>query len=246
MREAIDFCYYYAMHGRRDFLENGRALKSPTGETNIYKLEPRGIFVCISPWNFPIAIYLGQIVAALMAGNAVIAKPAEQTSLTGAYLANLISKAGVPSEVFTFLPGDGDLGAMLVDHQDVAGVTFTGSTEVAQSINISLAAKEGGITKLIAETGGQNAMIVDSSALTEQVIDDVVQSAFGSAGQRCSACRILYVQEDVFDKTVLMLQGAMAELNLGNPADIATDIGPLIDEQAYRHCLLYTSDAADE
>ena len=235
VREAIDFCYYYAMHGRRDFLENGRALKSPTGETNIYKLEPRGIFVCISPWNFPIAIYLGQIVAALMAGNAVIAKPAEQTSLTGAYLANLILKAGVPSEVFTFLPGDGDLGAMLVDHQDVAGVTFTGSTEVAQSINISLAAKDAGITKLIAETGGQNAMIVDSSALTEQVIDDVVQSAFGSAGQRCSACRILYVQEDVFDKTILMLQGAMAELKLGNPADIATDIGPLIDEQAYRH-----------
>ncbi len=235
VREAIDFCRYYARHGRRDFVEGGRSLRSPTGETNIYTLEPRGIFVCISPWNFPIAIYLGQIVAALMAGNAVIAKPAEQTSLTGFYLANLILKAGVPPEVLTFLPGDGDFGATLVDHPDIAGVAFTGSTVAAQSINRSLAAKEGGIAKLIAETGGQNAMIIDSSALTEQVIDDVVQSAFGSAGQRCSACRILYVQDEVLDKTILMLQGAMQELSVGSPVDISTDIGPVIDETALMH-----------
>ncbi len=235
VREAVDFCRYYALHGRRDFVEGGRSLKSPTGETNIYTLESRGIVVCISPWNFPIAIYLGQIVAALMAGNAVIAKPAEQTSLTGFYIANIILKAGIPPEVFTFLSGDGEFGATLVEHPDIAVVAFTGSTVAAQSINHSLTKREGEIAKLIAETGGQNAMIVDSSALTEQVIDDVVHSAFGSAGQRCSACRILYIQEDVFDKIILMLQGAMQELSVGNPIDISTDINPLIDETALMH-----------
>ncbi len=234
IREAVDFCRYYAMRGRRDFIEVGRSLKSPTGETNQYHLQSRGIFVCISPWNFPIAIYTGQIAAALMAGNSVIAKPAEQTSLTGFYIAELMHLAGVPPEVVTFMPGDGTLGAALVQHEDVAGVVFTGSTEVARSINRTLAEKEGAIAKLIAETGGQNAMLIDSSALTEQVIDDVVQSAFGSAGQRCSACRILYVQEDVADKTILMLQGALQELKIGNPAEISTDIGPLIDEEALR------------
>lgn len=233
VREAVDFCRYYAMYGRRDFIESGRNLTSPTGESNVYKLESRGIFICISPWNFPIAIYTGQIVAALMAGNSVIAKPAEQTSLTGYYIAQLILKAGVPSEAFTFLPGDGNFGAALVEHADIAGIAFTGSTAAAQSINKSLAAKTGGITKFIAETGGQNVMIVDSSALTEQVIDDVIHSAFGSAGQRCSACRVLYVQEDVYDKTVLMLQGAMQELKIGDPMDLSSDLGPLIDEQAY-------------
>ena len=232
VREAVDFCRYYAMRGMRDFIETGRSLKSPTGETNIYSLQPRGIFVCISPWNFPIAIYTGQIVAALMAGNAVIAKPAEQTSLTGFYIVRLMHEAGVPPEVLTLMTGDGRIGGALVQHPDVAGVAFTGSTEVAQSINRALAEKEGAIAQLIAETGGQNAMIVDSSALTEQVVDDVVSSAFGSAGQRCSACRILYVQEDVADKTILMLQGAMQELRLGDPSEISTDIGPLIDEEA--------------
>jgi RHH-type proline utilization regulon transcriptional repressor/proline dehydrogenase/delta 1-pyrroline-5-carboxylate dehydrogenase len=232
VREAVDFCRYYAAQGRLDFNEAGRSLKSPTGETNIYTLHPRGIFVCISPWNFPVAIYIGQISAALMAGNSVIAKPAEQTSLIGYHIAKLILKAGVPPEAFSFIPGDGYIGAALVEHDDVAGVVFTGSTQTAQIINQTLAVKENAIPKLIAETGGQNAMIVDSSALTEQVIDDVVQSAFGSAGQRCSACRLLYIQEDVVDKTILMLQGAIQELKIGQPLDIETDIGPLIDEES--------------
>ena len=232
VREAVDFCRYYAMRGRLDFVEVGRQLKSPTGETNIYQLKSKGIFVCISPWNFPIAIYTGQIVAALMAGNAVIAKPAEQTSLTGLFIVELMHRSGIPPEVLTFVPGDGAVGAALVGHPDVAGVAFTGSTEAAHNINRTLAEKEGAIAELITETGGQNAMIVDSSALTEQVVDDVIQSAFGAAGQRCSACRILYVQEDVADKTILMLQGAMQELRLGDPSEITTDIGPLIDEEA--------------
>lgn len=235
VREAIDFCRYYAAHGRMDFNDGGRKLKGPTGETDIYHLQSRGIFVCISPWNFPIAIYTGQIVAALMAGNAVIAKPASPTSLIGAFIARLIYKAGVPPEVFTYMPGNAQLGAALVAHHDVAGVAFTGSTSVAHSINKTLAEKEGSIARLIAETGGQNAMIVDSSALTEQVVDDVILSAFGSAGQRCSACRLLYIQEDVADKTIVMLQGAIQELKLGNPVQISTDIGPLIDEQALMH-----------
>ncbi len=234
VREAVDFCRYYAARGRHDFIPQGRTLKSPTGESNIYMLEPRGIFVCISPWNFPLAIYMGQMVAALMAGNAVIAKPAEQTCLVGFYVANLMLKAGIPPEVLSFVTGDGEIGAALVAHEDVAGVAFTGSTEVARYINRSLAEKENGIAKLIAETGGQNAMIVDSSALTEQVIDDVILSAFGSAGQRCSACRILYVQEDVLDKTIVMLQGAMQALQVGDPADLQTEVGPLIDEEAYQ------------
>ena len=232
VREAVDFCRYYAAQGRKDFSEIGKSLTSPTGESNIYKMESRGIFVCISPWNFPVAIYIGQIVAALMAGNAVIAKPAEQTSLTGYYIARLMHKIGVPPEVLTFMPGDGQIGAALVQHKDVAGVAFTGSTEVARLINRTLAEKEGPIARLIAETGGQNALIADSSALTEQIIDDVVLSAFGSAGQRCSACRILYIQDDVADKTILMLQGALQELRVGDPSEISTDIGPLIDEEA--------------
>jgi len=232
IREAVDFCRYYATRGRRDFFDLGRFLNSPTGETNQYFLKSRGVFVCISPWNFPIAIYTGQIVAALMAGNAVIAKPAEQTSLIGFYITKLMHEAGIPPEALTFIPGDGSVGASLVAHENVSGVAFTGSTEVAHSINITLAKKEGPIARLIAETGGQNAMIVDSSALTEQVVDDVIQSAFGSAGQRCSACRLLYLQEDIADKTIVMLQGAMQELKIGDPALLSTDVGPLINEEA--------------
>ena len=232
VREAVDFCRYYAAMGRTVFDEDGLSLPSPTGETNIYKRISKGVFVAISPWNFPLAIYTGQIVAALMVGNAVIAKPAEQTPLTGCFAVKLMHQAGVPSKALSFLPGDGRIGAMIVDHKDVAGVSFTGSTAAAQSINRSLAAKEGAIGKLIAETGGQNAMIVDSSALTEQVIDDVILSAFGSAGQRCSACRILYLQDDIADKTILMLQGAMAEMKVGDPSMISSDVGPLINEEA--------------
>lgn len=233
IREAVDFCRYYAVQGEKDFDEKGTHLISPTGESNVYTLESRGIFVCISPWNFPIAIFTGQIVAALMAGNAVIAKPAEQTSLIGHEVIKIMHEAGVPPDALSLILGDGRLGAVVCEHKDVAGVAFTGSTQVAHSINRTLANKEGAIAKLVAETGGQNAFIVDSSALTEQVVDDVIQGAFGSAGQRCSATRILYVQDDVADKTIHMLQGAMREMNIGDPIEIESDIGPLIDEEAY-------------
>jgi RHH-type proline utilization regulon transcriptional repressor/proline dehydrogenase/delta 1-pyrroline-5-carboxylate dehydrogenase len=207
-------------------------MPGPTGERNTLYLSGRGIFVCISPWNFPLAIFIGQIAAALMAGNAVIAKPAEQTPLIAMRMAKLILQAGLNPDVFSLLPGDGEVGARIVSHPDVAGVAFTGSTEVARLINRALADKDGPIVPLIAETGGQNAMIVDSSALPEQVVDDVLLSAFGSAGQRCSALRVLYLQEDIADKTIHMLKGAMQELRLGNPMDLSSDVGPVIDEEA--------------
>ena len=167
-----------------------------------------------------------------MAGNVVMAKPAEQTSLIAYKVVELMHKAGIPKEVLYLLPGEGDVGAALVSHPDVAGVAFTGSTEVAKSIQRTLAAKDGPIVPLIAETGGQNAMIIDSSALPEQVVDDVVLSAFGSAGQRCSALRVLFVQEDVADKILEMLKGAMAELAVSDPDQLSSDIGPVIDEDA--------------
>lgn len=232
IREAVDFCRYYAQRGRGDFHADGLNLVSPTGETNKYNLQGRGVFVCISPWNFPLAIFTGQIVAALMAGNSVIAKPAEQTCLIAMRMEKLIHQAGVPKDVFHLLPGDGEVGAALVRHKDVAGVAFTGSSEVARLINRSLANKEGAIVPLIAETGGQNAMIVDSSALPEQVIDDVLYSAFGSAGQRCSALRVLYVQEDIADLLIDLLAGAMAEMRVGQPIDLSSDVGPVIDGEA--------------
>jgi RHH-type proline utilization regulon transcriptional repressor/proline dehydrogenase/delta 1-pyrroline-5-carboxylate dehydrogenase len=232
VREAVDFCRYYAAEGRKVLDEKGVALPGPTGEMNVIRMEPRGVFVAISPWNFPLAIFTGQVMAALMAGNAVIAKPAEQTSIIACEAVKLFHKAGVPAPALHLLPGDGRIGAALVAHPDVAGVVFTGSTEAAGSINRTLAAKDSAIVPLIAETGGQNAMIMDSSALPEQVVDDVVLSAFGSTGQRCSACRVLYVQEDVAAKTLEMLKGAMAELRVGDPQFYATDIGPVIDEPA--------------
>ncbi len=233
IREAVDFCRYYANRGRRDFRREGFALPGPTGESNVYSLHGRGVFICISPWNFPLAIFTGQVVAALMAGNTVICKPAEQTAIIASKAVALMHEAGVPHDVLSLMIGEGDIGAALVAHDDVGGVCFTGSTEVAREINQTLALKQGAIVPLIAETGGQNAMIVDSSALPEQVIDDVIYSAFGSAGQRCSALRILCVQEDVADKMIRMLKGAMAEMKLGVPYDLSTDIGPVIDEDAY-------------
>lgn len=232
IREAVDFCRYYAAHGEKDFDQNGGNLRSYTGESNKILLQGRGVFVCISPWNFPLAIFTGQVVAALMAGNAVLAKPAEQTPFVALAAVHLMHKAGVPESVLNLVIGDGRIGEMLVQHNHVAGVVFTGSTNAAWSINRTLAAKDGPIVPLIAETGGQNAIIADSSSLTEQVVDDVILSAFGSAGQRCSACRVLYVQEEVADKTIKMLRGAMAELKIGNPQFYQTDIGPLIDEEA--------------
>ncbi len=232
IREAVDFCRYYAMHGRRVFDPSGEKLIGPTGESNMLHHQGRGIFVCISPWNFPLAIFTGQIVAALVAGNAVIAKPAEQTPLIAHTLVKLAHKAGIPANALHLILGDGKIGAALIGHKDVGGVAFTGSTLTAKSIQRTLAAKDGPIVPLIAETGGQNAMIVDSSALPEQVVDDAVLSAFGSAGQRCSALRILCLQEDIADTVIRLLKGAMQELRIGHPGSIETDIGPVIDRTA--------------
>jgi RHH-type transcriptional regulator, proline utilization regulon repressor / proline dehydrogenase / delta 1-pyrroline-5-carboxylate dehydrogenase len=232
IREAVDFCRYYANRGRADFAAEGIKLPGPTGESNAISLHGRGVFVCISPWNFPLAIFTGQVVAALMAGNTVIAKPAEQTPIIAMRAVQLMHKAGFPAGAINLLPGAGDVGAMLTAHEKVAGMAFTGSTEVAWEINKTLAAKKGPIVPLIAETGGQNAMIVDSSALLEQVIDDVLLSAFGSAGQRCSALRILCLQDNIADKAIKMLKGAMTELHVGDPSLLSSDIGPVIDEEA--------------
>lgn len=232
VREAVDFCRYYAALGGKDFDENGQNLRSYTGEGNKIMLQGRGVFVCISPWNFPLAIFTGQVVAALVTGNAVLAKPAEQSPFVAKAAVELMHKAGVPRGALNLIIGDGRVGEWLVQHPAVAGVAFTGSTQVAWAINRTLAAKDGPIVPLIAETGGQNAIVADSSALAEQLIDDVVLSAFGSAGQRCSAARLLFIQEDIADKTIKMLQGAMARLAVGNPRFYSTDIGPVIDEEA--------------
>jgi RHH-type transcriptional regulator, proline utilization regulon repressor / proline dehydrogenase / delta 1-pyrroline-5-carboxylate dehydrogenase len=231
VREATDFCRYYAVQGR-DLFGAGEAMPGPTGESNMLGLRGRGVFVAISPWNFPLAIFLGQVTAALMAGNAVVAKPAEQTPLIAFEAVRLLHEAGVPPSALHLVPGDGKTGAALTAHPDVAGVVFTGSTEVARSINRSLAAKDGPIVPLIAETGGINAMIVDATALPEQVADDVVTSAFRSAGQRCSALRLLFVQDDVADRMIEMIAGAANELAVGDPRDVANRIGPVIDAEA--------------
>jgi RHH-type proline utilization regulon transcriptional repressor/proline dehydrogenase/delta 1-pyrroline-5-carboxylate dehydrogenase len=232
IREAADFLRYYATMARRLF-GHPEQLPGPTGESNQLSLHGRGVFVCISPWNFPLAIFLGQVSAALAAGNAVIAKPAEQTSLIGYEAVKLLHDAGVPREVLQYLPGDGaTVGAALTRDPRVAGVAFTGSTDTAWAINRALAARNAPIAALIAETGGQNAMIADSSALPEQIVKDVIASAFQSAGQRCSAARVLFVQDDIADKVMSMLAGAMAELTVGDPGQLSTDVGPVIDEDA--------------
>ncbi|MFN4207706.1 MAG: bifunctional proline dehydrogenase/L-glutamate gamma-semialdehyde dehydrogenase PutA [Agrobacterium albertimagni] len=230
IREAVDFCRYYANQARRQFGE-AEVMPGPTGELNRLSWRGRGVFACISPWNFPLAIFLGQVSAALVAGNAVLAKPAPQTPLIAFEAVKLFHKAGVPEDVLMLLPGGGDVGAAIAAHPQLAGIAFTGSTGTAQAINRTLAAKDGPIVPLIAETGGLNAMIVDATALAEQVADDVVMSAFRSAGQRCSALRILYLQEDIADGMLEMIEGAARELNLGNPLEITTDIGPVIDEK---------------
>jgi len=231
VREAADFCRYYATQARLIFAED-EVMPGPTGESDRLVRRGRGVFICISPWNFPLAIFLGQVTAALAAGNAVIAKPAEQTPLTAHRAFVLLHQAGIPAAAAQLTPGDGKIGAALVAHPSVAGVAFTGSTEVAWAINRTLASKRGPIVPLIAETGGINAMIVDATALPEQVTDDVVSSAFRSAGQRCSALRLLCVQDDVAERTIAMITGAAAELTLGDPRDPATDIGPVIDAEA--------------
>lgn len=231
VREAIDFCRYYAMEGRRLFGHDVQ-MPGPTGESNALRLRGRGVIVAISPWNFPLAIFLGQIAAGLMAGNTVVAKPAEQTPLIAAEIIKLLHEVGIPASALHLVQGDGKVGAALVDHPNVAGVVFTGSTEVARSINRALAAKDGPIVPLIAETGGINAMIVDATALPEQVADDVAISAFRSAGQRCSALRLLFVQDDVADRMIAMIAGAANELKVGDPRDPAIQIGPVIDADA--------------
>src|SRR5437764_1740797 len=232
VREAIDFLRYYAARARTEFAAPLR-LPGPTGEHNEIGLHGRGVFACISPWNFPLSIFTGQIAAALAAGNAVIAKPAEQTPLVAAATIRHLLAAGLPGDVLHLLPGNGEtVGAALVADSRIAGVAFTGSTETARAINAVLAARPGPIVPLIAETGGQNAMIVDSSALPEQVVADALVSAFDSAGQRCSAVRLLYVQDDIADRLLPMLIGAMAERSIGDPALIGTEVGPVIDEPA--------------
>jgi RHH-type transcriptional regulator, proline utilization regulon repressor / proline dehydrogenase / delta 1-pyrroline-5-carboxylate dehydrogenase len=232
VREAVDFLRYYAVEAQR--VMQPKSMPSPTGETNELRLRPRGVWVCISPWNFPLAIFLGQVAAALATGNTVLAKPAEQTPAVAVEAAKLLHAAGIPENALQVLHGPGEtVGAALVALEGVAGVVFTGSTQVAKIINRALAAKDGAITPLIAETGGINAMVVDSSALPEQVADAAIQSAFKSAGQRCSALRLLCVHDAIADKVIEMLQGAASELRCGNPAQLSTDVGPLIDQEAF-------------
>lgn len=233
LREAVDFCRYYA-HQAIELCAEGEKMPGPTGESNYLYHQGKGVFVCISPWNFPLAIYAGQIVAALVTGNCVIAKPAEQTSLIGHFTAGLIHQAGIPKAVFQLVLGSGSqIGNQLCQNNAITGVVFTGSTQTAQIINLNLAnRKNASIATLIAETGGQNCMIADSSCLPEQLVKDVINSAFFSAGQRCSALRVLYIQDDVADKVIHMLKGAMDELSVGNPQLFSTDLGPVIDDKA--------------
>jgi len=232
LREAVDFLRFYATEARRLF-GPPRSLPGPTGERNLYGLRGKGVFVSISPWNFPLAIFTGQVSAALAAGNAVIAKPAEQTPIVAYRAVELLLEAGVPKGVLHFLPGDGvAVGGHAVRDPRIAGVAFTGSTETAMVINRALASREGPIATFVAETGGQNAMFVDSSALPEQVVLDSVYSAFNSAGQRCSALRLLCVQQDIAPRVIEMLKGYMDELVVGDPAQLDTDVGPAIDEDA--------------
>ena len=231
VREAIDFCNYYA--------EEAIKLKTPilnesyTGEENHLSYQGRGVTICISPWNFPLAIFLGQITAALVAGNTVIAKPAESTSIIGYKATEILYQAGIPNNALQFTPADGELfGTKLLNNPNISTVAFTGSNQTARLINNKLAESNGPIARLIAETGGQNCMLVDSTALLEQATDDIINSSFYSAGQRCSALRVLYVQEDISDNLIELLKGAMAELEIGNPENFSVDVGPVINEQA--------------
>lgn len=245
IREAVDFCRYYANEAER-LSQQTHTFTDLSGNQVTQKRTARGTVVCISPWNFPLAIYTGQIVGALAAGNTVVAKPAEQTSLIAYFGAQLMYQAGVPDYALQFVTGAGEVGAALTSSTLIDGVVFTGSTQTAQHINKSLYSNERVVESgseqasakdlpiLIAETGGQNAMIVDSTALPEQVVKDAVLSAFGSAGQRCSACRILCLQQDIADSVIELLKGNMAELVVGNPSNVTTDVGPVIDKEAQK------------
>jgi RHH-type proline utilization regulon transcriptional repressor/proline dehydrogenase/delta 1-pyrroline-5-carboxylate dehydrogenase len=242
VREAVDFCRYYANQARK-LMGEPIQLPGPTGEDNELFVEGRGTFICISPWNFPLAIFVGQVAAALVTGNSVIAKPAEQTGLIAYRAVQLALEAGIPGNVLHFMPGSGaEVGSFLTSQEDIGGVCFTGSTYTAQAINRALAARTGPIVPIVAETGGQNAMMVDSTALPEQVVTDVVASAFQSAGQRCSALRVLFVQEDVADRVIDLLRGAMEELSVGDPLLHETDVGPVIDGIAKTNLEQHISD----
>jgi len=241
VREAIDYCRYYAAQAREKFASPVQ-LKGYAGESNTLSLHGRGVFGCISPWNFPVAIFTGQVAAALVAGNTVVAKPAEQAPLTACRVAQLILEAGVPVAAFHLLPGDGRIGQYIVEDPRLAGVVFTGGTATARAIQAALAAKDGPIVPFIAETGGLNAMVVDSTALPEQVCDAVISSAFRSAGQRCSSLRVLYLQHEIAPAVLELLRGAIDALKVGDPADPSTDVGPLIDADARRMLMDYISE----
>ncbi len=247
VREAIDFCRYYA-NGAEELMTNPKVLPGPTGEYNEISMLPKGVFVCISPWNFPLAIFLGQVVAALVTGNTVIAKPAEQTPIIANVAVGLLYKAGVSRSALQFVPGYGsEIGKVFTSNKTISGVIFTGSSETAAIINKSLAdrSSHGALTSIatvVAETGGLNAMIVDSSSLPEQVVRDVIISAFDSAGQRCSSLRLLFVQEEIADSLIEMLTGAMKLLTIGNPTDFSVDIGPVIDSEAQNRLLDHITD----
>jgi RHH-type proline utilization regulon transcriptional repressor/proline dehydrogenase/delta 1-pyrroline-5-carboxylate dehydrogenase len=232
IREAVDFCRYYAFQAEK-LMDNSIDLPCITGETSKLSLHPKGVFACISPWNFPLAIFAGQITAALATGNTVIAKPAEQTPLIAARLVEICHQAGVPKDALQILTGKGAIiGATLIKQEEIKGVCFTGSTATAKHIQRSLADRPDEIITLIAETGGQNSMIADSSTLTEQLVDDVLLSAFGSSGQRCSALRILFLPEASADEVLELAKNAADEKEIGNPWKFETDIGPVIDEAA--------------
>ncbi|MDE0128700.1 MAG: bifunctional proline dehydrogenase/L-glutamate gamma-semialdehyde dehydrogenase PutA [Gammaproteobacteria bacterium] len=243
VREAVDFCRYYASEALHRLAEP-HTLPGPTGELNRLSVHGRGVFVCISPWNFPLAIFVGQIAAALVAGNTVIAKPAEETPLVAFEAVRLMHEAGIPVNALQLITGDGAAGESLVRHPLTAGVVFTGGTDTARRIHQILAVRNGPIVPLIAETGGQNVLFADSTALLEQVTDDCIRSAFVSAGQRCSALRVLYLQDDIADKTIEMICGAMDELRVGNPARIDTDVGPIITKAAASRLQSHIDDLA--
>ena len=230
VREAIDFLRYYARQART--LSAPVLLAGPSGERNTLRVRGRGVFACISPWNFPVSIFTGQVSAALVTGNAVVAKPAEQTPLTAALVVDLLHRAGIPASVLHLLPGGPEAGAALTGDARICGVVFTGSTATARLIETNLARRSGGIATLIAETGGINVMLVDSSALPEQVVLDSVASAFNSAGQRCSALRVLLLQEEIAPRVLQLLAGQMDELRIGPPWRLSTDVGPVIDDEA--------------
>lgn len=246
VREAVDFLRYYAMIAKNE-LSDWKKLPGPTGEDNVIFFEGRGVFLCISPWNFPLAIFIGQVSAALAAGNTVLAKPAEQTPIIAYQAVKILHEAGIPESVLHLIPGDGGyLGKTLVPDNRIAGIAFTGSTQTAQIINRMLANRDGPIVPLIAETGGLNAMIVDSSALLEQVTADVLLSAFRSSGQRCSALRVLFIQDDIAEKQIKMICAAAQELKIGDPMQLSTDVGPIIDKASMDMLIEHTEKMSED